>query len=189
MTPYQPRWVKGRATTQGERDAETRYVAIRELLRESIAVTGLPVERVLDLGAYGGYFSFRLAEDFGCRVVAVDDHPELKLGLDANQNSLVDGIHRRLTPEDVEQLGDFDAVLALSVLHHVPAWKPMLDALLRVTTQYLFIETPSAQESLPKAISPLQQVWSEVENLEGRTIASVAGYDGRYVRDLKVVSM
>lgn len=186
-TPYQPRWVKGRALTRSERDAETRYLAIRNLLVEHQEATGLPLERVLDFGAYGGYFSFRVAEDFGCRVIAVDDHPELKLGLDANQNPLVEGVTCRLEPDEVAALGEFDVVLALSVLHHVPDWKRMLDVLVGLTTQYLFIETPGPNEFLPLAVSPLEPIWTVVENLNGEVIAEVDGFDHRFTRELKAV--
>lgn len=190
-TPYQPRWVKGQATTESERDASIRYLAIRDVLEESVKATGLPIRRVLDFGAYGGYFAFRLAEDFGCQVVAVDDHPELKLGIKANDNQLVEGIYRRMSVDDVAVLGEFDVVLALSVLHHVPHWSWMLDAFRAAASRYLFIETPGPHENLPKALNgdSLEPIWTAVENLEGRVIAEVAGYDGRFSRELKAVSV
>lgn len=189
VTPYQPRWVKGQATTKGQRDAQARYLAIKDVLDDDRAETGKPITHVLDFGAYGGYFSFRLAEDFLTKVVAVDDHAELKRGIQANGNHLVSGIHQRMTPQQVAALGSFDATLALSVLHHVPQWEEMLDVFLDVTERFLFIETPGPDEHLPNAVNlkVLERIWTAVENLGGETIAEVAGYDGRYSRELKVV--
>jgi 2-polyprenyl-3-methyl-5-hydroxy-6-metoxy-1,4-benzoquinol methylase len=181
MKPYQPRWVRGQATTPSERDAETRYLAIKDALGDH------EIERVLDFGAYGGYFSFRLAEDFGCRVVAVDDHHELKRGIAANRNPLVEGVHHRMSVDEVRELGSFDVVLALSVLHHVEHWAEMLVALKDAASTFLFIETPGPDEFLPKALVPLEPIWTAVESLGGEAIAEVAGYDGRYTRELKVV--
>lgn len=188
MPPYQPRWVKGREVTDGQRDAQGRYLAIKDTIDDARS-EGVSVARVLDLGAYGGYFSFRLAEDFLANVVAVDDHPELRRGVQANDNPLVEGIYERLSVDQVRDLGTFDVVLALSLLHHVPGWEAMLETLLGMTERFLFIETPGPHEHLPTAVNELKPIWTAVENLGGETIAEVAGYDGRYSRELKVVRM
>lgn len=189
VAPYQPRWVKGQATTDGQRDAAKRYLAIKDALDDARVAEHVTPSSALDLGAYGGYFSFRLAEDFLMRVVAVDDHPELRRGVKANNNPLVEGVYDRLSAAEVRELGTFDVTLALSLLHHVPGWEEMLATILDMTQQFLFIETPGPDEHLPTAINELKPIWTAVENLGGETIAEVAGYDGRYTRELKVVRM
>lgn len=185
VTPYQPRWVKGQARMQGQRNAEVRYDAIRTEIEKA----ELGDFTVLDFGAYGGYFSFRLAEDFHAEVVAVDDHPELRRGIEANHNPLVTPVYDRLSSDGVGDLGEFDVVLALSVLHHVPDWERMLEALCEAATELLFIETPRPDEELPNAANRerLGGIWTHVHNLGGEVIATVAGYDKKFQRELKVV--
>lgn len=166
---------RGLVVERGSRDCESRWDAIESYL------TGLPWgPRVLDLGAYAGYFSLRMADRFGAQVVAVDDWRDLRK-VD-HQN--ITTIHRRLTPSEVEALGEFDLVLALSVLHHIPEWRDMLDVLDRVTTGIMFVETPDPSEVLPKAVAHCVELHDAVVALGGDVIARTDGHRSTIKRNL-----
>lgn len=127
---------------QGYRECAGRYRVIANALQE--------VPRpftVLDLGAAEGYFSSRLAVEFGAFVTAV----EARRIKDTNYHQRVTWITKKVTPQDIVDLGSFDVVLALSVLHHIPEWEKTLNALVSVTGRYLFVETPHPSERLKKA--------------------------------------
>lgn len=172
---YQPGWVDGREVGTGERDAAGRYEAIR---RELQGHTGFSV---LDVGAYSGYFSVRLAEEFEATVIAADKvlkrHPIDTPG--------VVSVPRNLTGLELSQLthAGLDVVLLLSVLHHVDWWRDML--LIAVErSQVVFVELPDPREILPNAIAHGEAVemHRQVQALGGIVIAWTPGYDGRYNR-------
>jgi hypothetical protein len=54
-------------------------------------------------------------------------------------------IKHLLTPATIGQLGHFDVVLCLSVLHHWPNWRDYLDALL-AAGDLVFIESANPAE-------------------------------------------
>ena len=65
---YQDVLIKGKVVKKGVRACADRYEAIQEVLRY------LPRGfKALDIGASQGYFSFRMAEDFGARPVMIED--------------------------------------------------------------------------------------------------------------------
>src|SRR5690606_3683961 len=105
---------KMRVLQAGTRDCAGRYDAIAlELIDHCMDERrGF---RVLDLGAYTGYFALRLAHEFGARVTAVDDFAGLEARCGDHPKIRV--IPRRLSPAEVAELGRFEVVLALSVLH------------------------------------------------------------------------
>lgn len=180
---YQPEWRNGREIGVGDRDCDERYRAIRDELKRHWTVVDRQ-RRVLDLGAYIGYFALRLVDDFpAARVVAVDDFP----GLRRVRHARVNVITRRLSPDQVRDLGRFDAVLCLSVLHHVPRWDDLLDALLDATP-LLFIESTSREENLPLAAAHTPELCDAVTALGGRKLTSTHGYKSAIPRELKVVT-
>lgn len=129
----------GAVVSAGYRECEARYEVVRQ------AVEGLRRPfTVLDLGAAEGYFSVRLAQEFGARVVAIDSRPVVK----AIEGRVAAVRVQEMTPEDVRLLGTFDVVLALSILHHVPDWKGMLERLDRNFRSRLIVETPNPREKL-----------------------------------------
>ncbi|MDH2392321.1 methyltransferase domain-containing protein [Streptomyces sp. HNM0663] len=180
MPEYQPRWVGGREVGEGIRKAAPRYEAI------AAELTGHTGFSVLDLGAYNAYFSLRLAEDFDARCTAVDDYRGLPSALAQAADSRVTGIYRRLTPESLAGLGDFDVILCLSVLHHVPWWRAMLE-MISEQGRVLFIETATANEVLPKARAHCPEIPAAVEDLAGRIICRSHGYKSKKQRPLRVV--
>lgn len=173
---YQPEWRGGRTVGTSRRDAEGRYHAIAEYLKGRSGFTAL------DLGAHQGYFSHRLADEFGAAVTAVDDYP----GLQPRDGVTV--IRRRLAAGEVTQLGHFDVSLCLSVLHHLPRWRDMVDALLAVS-DVLFVEIADPGEHLPRAVahSASAHIASYIERLGGRVLARTPGYDPEFSRPLWVI--
>lgn len=175
---YQPQWRDGREIGVGRRDAAGRYTAI---LRHLGTPKGL---RVLDFGAYGGYFSLRLLHDGALACTAVDD----SAALTAVQEPGLTAINRRLTPSELAELGQFDAALCLSVLHHLPDWHDYL-TVLREAAPLLYVETAHPAESLPRAVahSHSQAITDTIDALGGTIIAHTPGYDAAHDRPLWVL--
>lgn len=173
---YQPQWRDGRTVGASRRDAEGRYRAIAERLSGRSGFTAL------DLGAHQGYFSHRLADEFGADVTAADDCPALQ------PHDGVTVIRKRLSAAEIMKLGHFDVSLCLSVLHHVPRWRDTVDALLAVSDA-LFVETAVPEESLPTAVahSASAAITSYVESLGGRILTYTPGYDPEFSRPLWVI--
>ncbi|WP_306365456.1 bifunctional 2-polyprenyl-6-hydroxyphenol methylase/3-demethylubiquinol 3-O-methyltransferase UbiG [Nocardia sp. CC227C] len=180
MSRYQPEWVNGREVGTGRRDAAGRYKAIADYLGDDMR--GF---HVLDLGAYNGYFSRRLAEDFGAHCVAADDY----VGLTDAPG--VKAVRKRLSMPELTSLGSFDVVLCLSVLHHLPDWRAYLDALVSMAP-LVFIETAHPDEVLPKAKAHGQsrEIEAAVDALagaHGTMLAFTPGHDARHARPLWVI--
>lgn len=173
-----------RVLQAGTRDCASRYDAI------ALELINLRMEErrgftVLDLGAYLGYFALRLAEEFDARVTAVDDFPGLKARCGDHPKIRV--IPRRLSPAEVAELGRFEVVLALSVLHHIPEWAEMLEVLL-ANSDLLFVEVPDPTEVLPKAVAHCPELTAAVEQLGGRAIARTAGHRSQIERTTWLVT-
>lgn len=180
---YQDHWVKGRLVKRGRRSCEQRYVAIKAALND------LPRPfYVLDLGAHSGYFSFRLAEEMGAFVTAVDSCTELSRLAGLNNNRRVIVIPRNIDLAELRQMGKFDAILALSVLHHLPDWQAWLNALIDMTPR-LVLETPHPAEVLPTAANRAQltEIHTAVADMDPKRIAVVPGHDRSKRRETVIV--
>jgi len=144
--PYQDVWLKGKTVAKGQRDCEKRYSVIAESLKD------LPREfTVLDIGAAQGYFSFRLANDFGAACTLIDRDECLLNIIAANGFKNMRGINRSLNARQIAEIvraEKYDVILALSVVHNVNEWQPIADALLEATRKgtIAFIETPTGGE-------------------------------------------
>ena len=95
---------------------------------ENLALRG--DERLADLGAGSGYFSFRFAAALPQGyVVAADVDPEMVRHI--HHKTMTEGISNleaKLTPPDDPQLqGEFDLIFVCDVLHHVQNQKEWLD--------------------------------------------------------------
>lgn len=176
MLLYQPTWSDGREHGKARRDANARYQAIANHLNNRHGFT------VLDFGAYGGYFSARLTEQFGATCTAVDDSPHL------TETPGVTVIRERLTPTQLRKLGPFDIALCLSVLHHIPQWRATLNALTSVAST-LFIETAHPDETLPKAVAhgSSAAIQTAVQKAGGIQLCHTPGYDHKHQRPLWVI--
>ena len=177
--PYLPQWIEGKEVGTGTRDGNTRYEAIRNyLLANDIGDN----PTVLDLGAWNGYFSRRLAEDFDAHCTAVDDTLELQ------PYPGVTVINRRLAADEITET--YDVVIAMSVLHHLDNWRQYLDAIL-AAGKVVFLEVAIPDESLPKAkahnSSKAIMRAVKAKKLGGTIIAETPGYDFSHLRPLIVV--
>lgn len=132
----------GAVVARGYRECEQRYEVIRGLcegLRRPFTV--------LDLGAAEGYFSMRLAQEFGARCTAVESRPVIEHAAPL----LASVVQQDVDAEDVRRLGTYDVVLGLSFLHHVPDWRGMLQQMDRSARSLLVVETPNPAEQLKSA--------------------------------------
>lgn len=113
--PYQDIWRNGRVVRPGRRDCAGRYAAIRDVLERDLGREF----SVADVGGWDGYFAVRLAEDLGAKAENIDPR-RVNLRL-----------HRqmRVTAENVENVGYHDAILCLSVLHHLEDWEAVYEGL------------------------------------------------------------
>lgn len=143
---YQDEWVQGQVVSQGYRECANRYEAVRSELAGLV-----PGFTVFDFGARRGYFSLRLAEDLGARCTMMDYEGEhMKRAVQRNPDASIRAITRRVeSAADLEDLGAFDVVLALSVLHHIPyRWREVLDQLQAMACEVLIVEAPAPGEKV-----------------------------------------
>lgn len=149
---YQDEWVSGECARPGYRECSKRY----EVIRQQVAGLGLDAPRVLDFGADRGYFSLRLAEDFGARSLAVEaDAENLTRVVAENGTANVGVLHERITdPDRLRGLGTFDVTLAMSVLHHVEDYAGFLDALQDMARSLAIVEVPHPDERIDRSKTP-----------------------------------
>ncbi len=163
--PYQDVWKDGKLAVRGARDCAGRYKLIASTLPDR------PLT-VLDVGAYTGYFSTRIAEDFDAQVTAVDDFS----GLVAAESERVKVINQRLGVDGLLHLPRFDVVLALSVLHHMKDWRNALE-LLRCCRSHLVIEVCHPQETWMRRAASRAEVaaqYKAVSRLPGAKLLGTA---------------
>lgn len=94
---------------------------------------------LMDLGANLGYFSYGLS-DAGFDVTAVE--PPNGKTFDARVTE-----HRAWVqnPEDLPE-GPFDFAIVLSVLHHIPRWRDVLEGVFDRTQRRVYVEVPHTAE-------------------------------------------
>lgn len=180
-TGYQDSWVRGACVHRGERDCERRFAAIRDALVERGLGAG---SRVLDLGALTGYFGFRLAEELGVTVVAIDESPILVEHGKRNANPLVEVQRRRVELADVERLEPYDAILCLSLLHWFGPWAGVYNALL-ARCEWLVVEIPHPGEGPNPLLGSLDEMVRSDPDAE--FLVEVHGYRTELLRPTFVV--
>lgn len=132
----------GTVLAEGYRSCEDRWAVIAQIasgLRRPFTV--------LDLGAASGYFSVRLAREFGARCVAVDSSADVLKA----EGRVAAVVQRAVDPIAVRRFGTHDIVLGLSFLHHVKDWRLMLEMMNHSARSALIIETPNPRERLRSA--------------------------------------
>lgn len=139
---------------------------------------------MLDLGEHTGYFSHRLAEEFGALVHAVDK----TRGLEERPGVTV---ARELWSADrLEAVDDgvYDVTLLLSVIHHMTDWRRALAAVLGFSP-VTFVELPDPREILPNAVSHADavQMHQAAQAAGGIVIHWSPGYDTRFNRPTYVI--
>ncbi len=91
------------------------------------------VRRVLEVGCGIGVVASHLSEKHQWDVTGIDLDPEQ---IEIAKNDNVENERLRFFKADVTELpfedGEFDAVLSLDVLHHIPDWDKALDEIGRV---------------------------------------------------------
>ena len=117
--PYQPVSLAGGRSRSGERLSGDRWELIRPVLMRH------RIDTLLDLGCAEGFFVRQAAASAGCFALGID--ADIRRLTVAQTASVLDETHNagfmlaRITPDFVDRLPEFDAVLFLSVLHHVMA--------------------------------------------------------------------
>lgn len=142
--PYQDIWRNGGVVREGKRDCAGRFSAITEALRAR--TEGLL--RICDIGGRDGYFAVRFAE--AGHTVTVVDPRITHLPVEITR------VPAKFTP--ASPIGDYDAIICLSVLHHVPNWRETYEAMKRRCT-WLIVETPDASEvfKTPRPLAEIQE--------------------------------
>ena len=134
---------------------------------------------VLDLGANVGYFSHGMGRE-GYAVTAVEPPNGKEFDL-----RLIRREHRAWVHEPADlPVGTFDYTLALSVLHHMPQWKAVLDHLIVHTKRALFVEVPSPTEGHPKWHGSRESYAMLWDMPNAKIIGAYPEVTGRVYRDL-----
>jgi len=172
---YQDVWTDGKLVRQGERDCASRYEAVR-----SVAKTLPAPFNALDLGAHLGYFSTRLVEDFDCDVTAIDDYEPLGWA----QSYRLRVVNQRVGARWLSQQKRHDLTLALSVLHHMPDWRDVLDEL-TACRYYSIIEVPHPDERWFRKAAARHDVTEIYEAVRDRSVGALLGEFERVGKDRK----
>lgn len=115
--PYHPVFLSGVQIAAGERACVDRWNLIETHLR------ALGATSVLDLGCAEGYFVQQAAQRLNCFALGID--ADLRRLTVAQMSASVNQVPRAsfsydvLAPEVLRRLPEFDAVIFLSVLHHM----------------------------------------------------------------------
>jgi tRNA (mo5U34)-methyltransferase len=129
--------------------------------RSLLAQLDLPLNlsglRVLDVGARDGFFSFE-CERRGAEVVAIDYLPAEQTGFPIAKQILgsqLDLIHENVYNLTPQKYGQFDIVLFLGVLYHLPDPMRALDVVFNMmrSPSWLYLETVVIDDDLPPEIA------------------------------------
>ena len=138
-----------------------------EQLRRRIAQFPIPADltgkRVLDIGAWDGWFSFEM-ERRGAKVLAVDsaEHTQFRVArelLGSKVDYLIADICR-LTPKDV---GRFDIVLFFGVLYHLKHPMLALENVCDLATDMAFVESYVSDDGSNPAALPVMEFYETTE--------------------------
>ena len=141
---YQETWINGPTDEPHQRPCEDRY----EIVRKLAARYNRPFS-VFDFGCNSGYFGFRLAQEFDCTVVMVDNKPWFKDLIKENRPGKIVWINAHPSSQDLYHLSmceSFDIVLAFAVLHHMDEPFMALHALENLC-DHILIETPGVGDT------------------------------------------
>jgi hypothetical protein len=154
--PYEPVEIGGRRF-DNVRETDTRWQAVAATLRE------YDVRNVLDVGCAEGWFVRRAATDLNCFAIGIE---ATDVGVVGELARLYDRAERMatvrafMTPEAIRALPKFDAVICMSVLHHVvrafgvPSAEQFLRALASRVDKVFIFEIGTADESSWAAFLP-----------------------------------
>ena len=146
---YQPVEIGGKRFAN-VRDTDERWQAVSQVLRD------YGVRNLLDIGCAEGWFVRRAAADCNCFAIGIEATDTAIVGELARLHDRVQRaatVRAFMTPEAIRSLPQFDAVLCLSVLHHVirafgiAAAEQFLRALSTRVNKVLVFEIGTADES------------------------------------------
>ena len=156
--PYQPVEIGGRRF-DNVRDTDERWRAVAGVLHE------YDVRNLLDVGCAEGWFVRRAATDLGIFAIGIESTDTMIVGELARLHDRTERagtLRAFVTPEVIRALPKFDAVLCLSVLHHVirafgiGAAEQYLRALASRVGKVLLFEIGTAEESSWSAALPAE---------------------------------
>lgn len=169
LPPAPAHWFHSFAFPDGGRAEGVK--ALDVLQHEATLIFPDPLEgkRVLDIGAWDGFFSFE-AERRGAADVLATDHfcwsgPGWgnKDGFDhahARFTSQVRSLDLDVEDHSVDALGTFDVVLLLGVLYHVTDPYRILQSAAKMCSDHLVVETVTALRHEPM---PAMRLFTELE--------------------------
>ena len=143
-----------------------------EILKQRIAQFPIPSDlngkRVLDIGAWDGWFSFEM-ERRGAEVVAVDcwDNPRFR-EMHSIYSSRVEYVQMDAMEIGPETVGRFDIVLFLGVLYHLKHPLLALEKVCSVTKDMAAIDSFVLRDGLDPAAQPVLEFY-ETDEMEGQT--------------------
>jgi tRNA (mo5U34)-methyltransferase len=130
--------------TQGFTDPEPLFTLLKKLLPD---LTG---KNILDVGAWDGYFSFKVEELGAAKVLATDHYCWSGDGWGTNEGfriahalleSKVESLDIDVQNISPETVGRWDIVLFLGVLYHRPDFYDAFKNVAAVADQYLAVDT------------------------------------------------
>jgi tRNA (mo5U34)-methyltransferase len=143
-----------------------------EVLKQRIAQFPIPADltgkRVLDIGAWDGWFSFEM-ERRGAQVVALDcwDNPRFR-EMHSIYGSRVEYIQMDAMEISPENLGRFDVVLFLGVLYHLKHPLLALEKVCSVTKDLAAIDSFVLRDGMDPNAQPALEFY-ETDEMEGQT--------------------
>jgi cyclopropane fatty-acyl-phospholipid synthase-like methyltransferase len=152
FTSYHPISLQGRALQPGQRNCLDRWTMI------AAAIQTYGAASLLDLGCAEGYFVRRAAQEFDCFALGVDaDASRLLIAQNCMLLDRVESTAFTLADIDaqlLQKLPSFDAVLFLSVMHHimyqqgVDHARELLTAIREKTQKFLIFDMGQSNEIL-----------------------------------------
>jgi len=175
---YGPQWNRMLAETGWWHSFElpdgtlVRGVCSLEGLKERIAQFPIPEDlrgkRVLDIGAWDGWFSFEM-ERRGAEVLAIDcwDNPRFHQ-MRSTLNSKVEYREMDVFELSTETAGRFDIVLFMGVLYHLKHPLLALEKVCSIATELVAVDSYILAKDLDPAARPVLEFY-ETDELEGQT--------------------
>ncbi len=169
LPPLPQRWFHSFEFPDGEQVKGVKPLASLREEADQIFSQPLAGRRVLDIGAWDGFFSFEAERRGAAEVLATDhfcwsgqgwgdksgfDHAHARFGSQVRSLDLDVAQHR------VEELGQFDTVLLLGVLYHVTDPYRILEAAAAMSSDHLVVETVTALRHEPV---PAMRLFTELE--------------------------
>jgi tRNA (mo5U34)-methyltransferase len=138
-----------------------------ELLKTRLSQFPVPADlrgkRVLDIGAWDGWFSFEM-ERRGAQVVALDAtrNPKLLLARDL-LNSKIEYVNADISRISAKELGHFDIVLFLGVLYHLKHPLLALENICEMTDELACVESYVIDDGRDLTAPPILEFYEGTE--------------------------